>query len=55
MIMPSTYRAMEGAIELQFCDDDGEVHATKEQQQKFLEDEGFSILVIEEYLTFFNI
>ena len=54
MMNPGIFRAMEGAIELRFCDDDGEVQATKNQQRKFLEDKGFSTLLIEEFLLSFD-
>ena len=30
------FRAMEGAIELAFCDDDGEIDATRQQQHDLL-------------------
>lgn len=33
------YRAMEGAIELEFCNDDGDIEATEEEQRKFLSKE----------------
>ena len=47
----ATYRAMEGAVEEQFCDDDGNVDATKEQQREFLIGEGFSPGEVEEFLS----
>ena len=37
-----TYRAIEASIELEFCNDEGEVEATLPQQTEFLRQKGFS-------------
>lgn len=49
MLDAATYRNIEGAVENQFCDDEGEITASKAAQEIFLETEGFSAAEIEEY------
>ena len=50
----TSYRAIEGALELQFCNDDGEIEATKTEQVEFLQAEGFTDHDIDYYMAHFE-
>jgi len=50
-LTPGTFRAIEGALENEFCDDDGNVDASYEISYKFLQEEGFPEEDIKEYLS----
>lgn len=48
----ATFDAIEGSLEIQFCNDDGELVATKDQQIKFLQNE-FSQQDIDMYINMY--
>ena len=51
----ASFRAIEGAIELEFCDEDtGEITATYQAQRSFLVREGFTETEINDYLSQFE-
>jgi hypothetical protein len=47
----ATFRAIEGSLELQFCDDEGEINATYSAQRTHLVTEGFTESEIDMYLS----
>jgi hypothetical protein len=50
----ATFRAIEGALELQFCNDEGEIEATYSTQRAFLVTEGFSEEEIDMYMSHYE-
>ena len=53
MLRPGLIRAMEGAVELEFCDEEGDITASHEELYQFLLEEEFAPEEIKEYLNLY--
>lgn len=52
---PGLYRSMEGATEIEFCDDDGNITASLKEQKEFLLKEGYKEEDVNKFIEFVKV
>jgi hypothetical protein len=52
---PGLYRSMEGATELEFCNDEGDITASLKEQREFLLKEGYKEDDVNNFIEFMKV